>query len=363
MRKLLGVFIALALLSVFFTASVAAASSPAALTLINLTRDPAAQRNPSIGWSANGDVIVAWEQNVRINGVPQPDILARVRQNGTFGPITNISNDATPSSDPDVFSAGSFASVLYQDGLPASSVIARSDWSGTAWSTPQAVTGGDYTTSLTPVGVQASDGSIWLARWVRTDGNHSDIIVQQLGGPTFNISNDDRGWRHPTLVAGDQGEVYVGWIDHTYMPKGWAPGMRVARVTTAGVVQLPQPTTDYFAYWSGLAFHDGQLYAVWLATTAGAVRERIWNGSAWGRQLGYGKGNTPSIAATAGGTVYVVWEKNGQIYLSKNVGKAQLISGSLTTASQPALAVDGSGHALVAFLAGGDVWYVQVPGQ
>ncbi len=252
--------------------------------------------------------------------------------------------------------------MLYQEPSRGTTSIARSDWSGAAWSAPQNVAGGDYIMSLNPIGVQASDGSTWLARWVRTTGNHSDIVVQQIGGPAFNVSHDGRAWRHPALVAGNSGEVYVAWIDHSSGPRGAAPGVRVAKVTSSGVIALRQPTTDYYAYWPAVAYHGGQLYVVWLATGVRLVRERVWNGSAWGPEITLATGDTPRLAVTMGGNVYVAWENKGQIYLQENSAAPQIVSG-LTKAQQPALTVDGSENAHVAFIAYSDVWYVEVPSQ
>lgn len=363
MRKLLIALITCTLLPLLYSARPETAAGASALTLVNLTKDRIVEHNPSIGWSLDGGLIVAWDQNVSINGTIYHDVLARVQKNGVFGPAYNISNSAAPSEYPSLFNVGSLTSMLYQEEPHGTGDIMRSDWSGTAWSAPQLAAGGDYVLSYTPVGVQASDGTIWLARWVRTTGNFSDLIVQQVGGPAFNVSNDGRAWRNPDLVAGDSGQVYVAWIDHTHQPAGFAPGVRVAQVTTGGVTAMPQPTNDYFAYWPSLAFRGGQLYVVWLGTTTRVIKERVWDGSRWGTPIRIASGDKPRLAMTADGIIYVAWENNGQIFLRKSLGTPRLLSGGLTNATQPALTVDGSGNAHVAFLAGGDVWYVQVPGH
>ncbi len=363
MRILVSAFIVLTLLSALIGTSAGTANSAPPPTFVNLTKDRAVERNPSIGWSLNGDVIVAWEQDAYTNGTVQQDVFARVLQIGRFGPAVNISINSAQSREPSIFGVGQVASVLYQETSPGGSYIARSDWSGAAWSAPQNIAGGDYVMSLNPVGVQASDGSIWLARWVRTVGSHSDIVVQQIGGSAFNVSNDGGAWRHPALAAGNSGEVYVAWIDHTYKPSGAVPGVRVAKVTPGGIVALPQPSTDYFAYWPSLVYRGGQLYSSWLGTTVRLIRERVWNGSAWARTRTLTTGDTPRLAVTAGGNVFVAFENNGQIFLKKNSATPLLVSGSLSKAGQPALTVDGSGNAHVAFIAGGDVWYVRVPSQ
>ncbi len=363
MRRLVLAFAALALLSELLASHAEMAVSAPSLTSINLTQDTPAENYPSIGWTLSGDLIVAWEQNVPTGtGSIQTDIMARVQRAGAFGPRSNISNDPVLSRQPSVFSLGQFGAVLYQEPSPGTGSILRSDWSGTDWSPPQVVAGGDYPLTQDPVGVQASDGSIWIARWVR-NLHKRYIILKQLGGPSFIVSPGGNVTRLPGLAAGDNGEVYVSWVDHTDQPPKYKPGVRVARVTTAGIVYLPQSSFDYYAYWPRIAYNGGLLYSVWTGTATGSVRERVWNGSAWGSQSTLGPGTVPRVAVTPGNNVYAAWQNNGRIYLKMNASPARIISGKLGGASQPALTVDASGNAHVVFVAQRDIWYVMVPAQ
>ncbi|MGB8646520.1 MAG: hypothetical protein WCF84_14875 [Anaerolineae bacterium] len=362
MRKLILMLIAIALVSALLTAGAGVALGAPALTLVNLTRDGAVERNPSIECAGNGDVFVAWAQDVLKNGVAQSDIVARVEQAGVFGLAVNISNSAAASSEPWLFPVGTASSVVYPETVGGPESIFRSDWSGAAWSAPQLIAGGDYAGSEGPVGVQSTDGRVWLARWVHNSSRRSYLVVQQLGGPSFVVSQGGSVTRHPALVAGEAGEVYAVWVDHTSQPAGKAPGLRAAKVTASGVVQLPQPSTDYYAYWPAAAYRGGQLYVAWVATSLGLVRERVWNGLAWARQVNIAKGDTPRVAVTAGQNVYVTWQASGRIYLKKNLLAPVVVSEGMRNASKPALAVDSAENAHVAFAAGGDIWYVQVAG-
>ncbi len=362
MRRLIVAFVVLSLFSALLAIHAAPAVSASPLTLINLTKDRALQNSPTIGWTPSGDLIVAWVQTFSTGRVTQTDIVSRIQHAGSFGSVQNISNDRALSRQPSIFSFGQFGSVLYQEVSNGASLIARSDWSGAGWASSQVLTGGKDALLQDPVGVQASDGSVWIARWLR-QGPKRFIILEQLGGPSFIITKGGNVTRYPSLVAGDNGEVYISWVDHTTQPAGYWPGIRVARVTSLGVTPLPQPTLDYYAYWPEIAYRGGQLYAAWDATSVDLVRTRVWNGSAWGQGRTLGTGGGARIAVTPGKNVYVVWHNNGQIYLQKNSDAPQIISGTLTNASQPALTVDDLENAHVVFSARGDIWYAMVPGQ
>lgn len=363
MRTLVTLSVLLALLLTIAVTSAYPAFGAPSPSPINLTHDLALERHPTIGGPYGTSVIVAWEQDVSTVGGVQQEVMARVGSNSTFGPTLNISNNSAHSRAPTIFQKGSVSTVLYEETSTGPTDVMSSDWTGTEWSSPECIAGGDYSLSFTPIGVQASDGSTWIARWVRTTGNFSDIIVQKIGGPAFNVSKDGRAWRNPNLVAGNNGEVYVAWVDHTYQPVGFKPGVRLAKVTASGVVAMRQITSDYFAYWPWLAYRGGKLYAVWLGTTSRLIRERVWDGSAWSRQIVIGTGDKPALAITPRGAIYVAWENNGQILLRRNLAPPAVVSSNVKGAEQVALTTAGTEDAFLAFVAGGDIWYVHVAGQ
>ena len=334
-------------------------------TPINLTHDAASETVPSVAVSKSGDVVVSWELNKNPNKKPQEIYASVAPGGGSFGPAVNISNDAYPSRDAYLFPADqSNVYMLYRDTLGRSGYsILSSVWNGTNWSAPTTLANSDYPDSVDPMGVQATDGSIWFVRQVFEGKTWTDALAQKIGGAVYNLSNDGSAVIRPSITAADNGALYASWVDHANERKHTTPGIHVMQWNGTTWTNLPPPNQEADAQFPRLAYNNGQLYIVWRSVhPKWCIKERVWNGSAWGPTLVVAQKsgiNYPRLAVSADGNVFVAWEVGGAIYLQENSNTPILVSAGIPNSHQPALFVDSSDVAHVAF-ENGDIWYTTI---
>ncbi len=333
-----------------------------------LNEGPLKGRFPSVIKTKDGTVSVAWEQDIAVPGRrPKQQIYARLAPDGShFQPAVSLSTSNLKSRQPFLFSATTGVEAVFdQQDASSSFSILDSSLSSAGWSSPSRVASSLYNTALDPVGVQTGDGKIWVLWQQGHGGTWTDAVVQQVGGPQFNLSRDGSAARHPALAAGDHGDLYVAWIDHGNEKPGVSPGVKVRQWDGTRWIKLtPDPYGSADCSNPSLAFHDGNLYLAWAAgASPSSIRVRVWNGSSWGPApavLSKPAGSWPEIFVPASGNVYIVWTHKGVIYLQKNSEPAVSVSPGIAGATKPALFVDDNDAAYVVFQTGkmgGGIYY------
>lgn len=326
---------------------------------------------PTIVKTDDGNVVVAWQQNVPLGLTVQQEIFARSSSDGiNFNPQVNVSNTKTNSREPNLFDGdGGKAHLLYEDMSKGATrwQIMNSDWVSGTWSSPLRLTTQTNWTYQDPVGVQASDGTFWFATQTYFgSGTWTDALVQQVGGSGlfYNLSKDGSAVRRPAIAAGDGGQIFVGWLDHANEKPGIKQGFKVRRWNGSLWSSLPDASSEGYNGFPALAYSNGLLYAAWPSAvgTAG-IKERTWNGSAWSSILLLRQGSGArylKMAVTAKGNIFIAWDKGGVVYLQENTSPPVVVSNGVPKGQQPSLYVDQNEVAYVAFQ-NGAIWYATVP--
>lgn len=337
---------------------------------LRLSQTSAGGSLPSITQASGGTVVVAWQQNVPLGTKVQQEIFARSSADGlSFGPVSNISQSRTNSREPFLLNtADGNIHAFYQD-LPGSVTtwqIIDSVWSAGAWYTPTLVSGVGTWTYQDPAAVQSTDGTVWyVTQAFFGGGTWTDAVVQKLGvtGPGINLSRDGSAVHRPAIVEGDNGQIYVGWLDHGNERPGITPGFKVRQWTGTNWVALPDPSNEGYAAFPALAYHSGLLYAAWPSQVAATgIKIRTWNGTVWSpiTRLANSTGaRFLKLVVTANGNMFAAWDKGGVVYLQENGNPAIALSTGLAYSQQPSLFVDDNDVAYVAFQ-NGAIWYTSV---
>ncbi len=324
---------------------------PAHGTPVNLSLDgPHTDKAPSVIINSNRDIVVAWEKDLSTSS---KDIFARVALGGgAFKPAVNVTHSSLKSVQPDLFDVnGSDVYAVYQEGNDLGYSILHS---GTWGPVNGLNTSG--TSAQNPVGVQASDGKLWVA-WRLLNTLAYDVWAWQIGGLQYKLSTSGSA-AAPAIAAGANGQVFISWLDKG--PKANLSNIMVKRCSV-GCVALPNATTSGSQPSLAYSPANGMLYAVWLTGTS--IRQSIWNGSAWGAITTVGTGTapkTPKVFIPASGNVFVVWADSGKIYLAKNSSTKRVVSGPVGSSKDPAIYVDNNDVPYVTWQ-NGEVWYVANP--
>lgn len=333
---------------------------------------------PSITKAADGTVVVAWQQNVPYKTIVQQEIFARSSGDGVnFTPAasaaSNVSNTTTNSREPYLLNlSGGGVEVFYED-LPSNIKtwqIMSSTWNSGTWSAPLRMTTQATWTYQDPVAVQATDGTIWFATQTYFgNATWTDTVVQQVGGSGlfYNLSKDGSAVRRPAIAAGDNGQVFAGWLDHANergRPPTPGPGFKVQQWTGSIWTILPDPTNEGYNGFPALAYHNGLLYAAWPSAVGTlGIKEKTWDGLKWSAMNllapSSGARNLRLIVSQMG-NIFITWDSGGIVYLQKNKNKPIILSTGVPRAQQPALFVDENDVAYVAFQ-NGAIWYKTVP--
>ncbi len=327
----------------------------------NLTSDRAVERSPSVFKSNNGNIVVAWEQDI----ATQQDIFARVASNGgAFGARINVTKNKSRSRGPSLFGDANTSNVgvVFSDrasGGRAMQAIS-SVFNGSTWSAASLLAASPGGSVQDPAAVRTDDGKTWVV-WRNSTGFIMDTYAQQIGGSTYHLSTGGVAGNHPAVAAGTGGQIFATWQDN-----GRDPEMRVKQWTGTTWVSLPNPRSTNQSLLPDIAYHNGQVYVVWQENKirgSGLVLQRVWNGTSWGNTTTVSNGPTskkPHIFIPASGNVFVVWSDAGRIYLSINSGPRILVSGKVTGADDPDLFVDNTDTAHIVFQ-NRDIWYVSYP--
>ncbi|MGB8647662.1 MAG: sialidase family protein [Anaerolineae bacterium] len=343
-----------------------AALAPRALvagTLLNLNKDAASQHDPAILRTTGGDLVVAYEQDVLTGSTLAPDIFVTHSTDGiTYAPPINLSHTRLKSRTPALFRTNGNAYLLYLETLPKTTIYQMfgSVSNSGSWSTPTRVTTNLNANIIDPAGVQASDGTNWVVGQIYLGGTWTDTWVQPIGGAGVNLSADGSAVRHPAIAAGDNGQVYVAWIDHANEYGHPKRGINVLQWNGATWARLPIPSTETAIQWVNLSYYQSKLYLTWPSGISPAgIRQVIWDGAAWGPVTLLATGSAITYLHTAispAGNIYVSWVINGVVYLKRNGETPIVLSQGLASAKQPALFVDDNDVAYVAFQQNYDIW-------
>lgn len=317
-------------------------------TPVNLSVSAFVDKAPSITVNGSGDIVVAWERDVSASS---KDIFARrAPGGGAFGAAVNVSNSSALSAQPNLFNGnGSDVLAVFQEGNhPGYSTFHNGAWSAVT------VIGNAGSSAQNVVGTQDTNGNKWVA-WRNINNLAYDVWVLQIGGAQRQLSTS-KSAASPAIVAGAGGNVYVGWLDKG--PAGNRSDILVSQGNGPTWNALPSPG---IGIQPSLGFGNAKLYAVFLNGTA--IKQRIWNGSAWGATTTVATGTspkTPKVFVTAAGNVFVVWSDSNKIYLSVNGGAKKVVSGTVASAKDPAISVDANQIPYIVFQ-NGEVWYVANP--
>ncbi len=334
-------------------------------SLRNLTRDSIVQLNPAISVDGAGEIVTAWAQNVVTNGVTQRDIFTTASTDGvSFSLPVNRSRSPTFSDQPFLFPVnGTGTQLLYLDAYASTGnyqIRTMTEVSGT-WSSPLALTTYRTLNYLTPMGVQASDGKVWFVAQVFTGGTATDTWAQQVGGLGYNLSNDGSAVRYPSITAGDNGQVYVAWVDHANEHGHPKPGINVMQWNGTGWVSLPVPSGETDITFASIYYLNGKLYLDWPSdTNYVGIKQRIWDGTRWGPTAFLAPGYRITYLrnrVTPAGDVFLTFILNGQAYIQRNSEPPVRVSGNLTGAKQLASYVTDNGVAYIVFSQNSNIWF------
>lgn len=342
-----------------------AVANALSVSLTRLTQDATVQTAPAIALTSNGAIAVAWEEKVPRGKVMDWDVFVDTAPAGQpFGGPVNFSNDLSSARSPYLFQSQNGVYMLYRDTLKGTSnfKVLGTEWDGSTWASPARVDHANFMDAQDPIGVQLPGGAIWFT-WQAWEGwTWTDTIAQTVGGDFVNVSNDGSAVKHPAIAYGD-GNLYIAWVDHANeRVRRMSPGVHVAQYDGTTWTQLPVVTTEYLAAYPSLAYFNHNLYLVWRSSSPVSIKSSVWNGSTWGpiTKLAVGNGaTTPTIFIPASGNVFVTWEQAGVIYLKENSNAPVVVSTGAPKSHQPALFVDGTDTAHIAFQ-NGDVWYAEV---
>jgi hypothetical protein len=335
---------------------------------VRVTRDTAVQLTPVVARSSDGSIAVAWEQFTLLGGKQERDIFVSTSEDGLkFGPPSNISHNSGPSRAPSLLALKSGdIHLFYADLAPTGKLQVMDSLRATGtitWEMPSLITAPADPSAFDPVGVEADDGKVWLARRVSPGGTRTDAWAQVLGGAESNLSRFGSAVRRPAIAAGSNGQIFVAWADHANELPGARLGINVREWDGQQWLKLPNPSPIGYTNFVGLAFYAGKLYCIWPNSGVGTkIAERTWDGTVWGptTTLATGRALTFSrIQISAGGNQYVSWEDGGVIYLKKNTDPPVVVSAGVAGAHEPALYVDANETAYVAFR-NNDVWLTTV---
>ena len=318
-------------------------------TPINLSNNASPDKLPNITINGSGDIVVAWEKDV---STTKKDIYASIAPGGgSFNSPVNVTNSVPRSLQPDLFNVTpSDVYAVYQEGAQlAYSILDSGSWS--AINTLS--TSGD--SAKTASGAQATDGKKWVTSIVVTSVM-KDAWAIQIGVLQHRLSTSGSAFS-PSIAAGDSGKVFFSWLDKG--PSGTLSQIKVTQWTGSGWSALPDASSS--GTQPTIAYSNGKLYAVWLASKT--IKQRIWDGSAWGTVTTAGTGNapkTPKVFVPASGNVFVVWSDQGKIYLAENGGTKRAVSGTVASSVNPAIFVD-SGDIPYVVWGNGEIWFVANP--
>ncbi len=329
-------------------------------TPINLTKDTNSKDwIASLAMGPDGKLVVAYERDDKTTGAKQ--IFARTSADGINFVKANVSGTSTRALEPSVFADNTSVNVLYQiipSGDNQFDIFDRRYSSGT-WKAPADQTNTDGYNSATGVGVQDSNGNIWVAWRESTSTLSNDIYAKKNGGAAMQVSSSGSASYHPAIAADTNGNVFVAWLDKGIDNTDY--NLMIEEWNGTQWTPLPNISSSQTAVNPSLAYGNGKLYAVWQDN--GNIYQRTWNGS-WSTPTKVNSAGIaaafPRVAVSSTGDAYVTWSDSGVIYLSKNGAARRKISGAVTGSNSPGIYISPTGIPYVTWT-NGDVWFVKNP--
>ncbi len=260
--------------------------------------------------------------------------------------------------------SGNAIAVWYQNDGTRNSIYANRYTVGSGWGTEATIESNDTTHAYDPrIAVDSSGNAI--AVWYQSDGTNNSIYANRYSagsgwGTEALIENNAGDAAYPQVAMDTSGNAMVVWeqggsiyATRNTVGIGWDASATLIE-SGAGIAAIPQIAID----------GSGNAIAVWQQNDGSydsIYANRYVAGSGWGTAVlvessSTGNAASPQIAADSNGNAMAVWFQSDGTYdsiyanrytVGSGWGTAGLIeSDSAGAASNPQVAIEGSGNAL-----------------